>query len=32
MARITQVMRERDSFEDIIRGEKMVTIQAGPDA
>jgi diaminopimelate decarboxylase len=26
------VVRERDSFEDIIRGEKVVTIAAGPDA
>jgi diaminopimelate decarboxylase len=26
------VVRERDTFEDIIRGEKLVTIGAGPDA
>jgi diaminopimelate decarboxylase len=26
------VVRERDSFEDLIRGEKLVTIAAGPDA
>jgi len=26
------VVRERDSFEDIIRGEKLVTLAAGPDA
>jgi diaminopimelate decarboxylase len=26
------VVRERDSFEDIIRGEKLLTIPAGPDA
>jgi diaminopimelate decarboxylase len=26
------VVRERDNFEDIIRGEKVVTIAAGPDA
>jgi diaminopimelate decarboxylase len=26
------VVRKRDSFEDIIRGEKVVTIAAGPDA
>jgi diaminopimelate decarboxylase len=27
-----QVVRERDSFEDIIRNEKLVTIKPGPDA
>jgi diaminopimelate decarboxylase len=26
------VVRERDNFEDIIRGEKLVTLAAGPDA
>ena len=26
------VVRERDTFEDIIRGEKLITIKAGPDA
>jgi hypothetical protein len=26
------VVRERDSFEDIIRNEKLVTIKPGPDA
>jgi diaminopimelate decarboxylase len=26
------VIRERDSFEDIIRNEKIVTLQGGPDA
>jgi diaminopimelate decarboxylase len=26
------VVRERDNFEDLIRGEKLVTLAAGPDA
>ena len=26
------VVRDRDSFEDIIRGEKLITLKAGPDA
>jgi diaminopimelate decarboxylase len=26
------VVRDRDSFEDLIRGEKLITLKAGPDA